>query len=258
MKKQNFLLLLICVIEILLFSIHTNGQMLTDIQGNTYKTVQIGNQIWMAENLKVTLFNDSTVIKEAEGGLEWDEQIKDSTPTYCWYNNDYTMYGKIFGALYNWHAVNTGKLCPKEWHVPTDAEWIELEKFLATNGFIYDGNDVYIEHSISSEDITNNKLAKSLADVKLWRPSSKPGTPGNSDFYEYRNVSGFSALPGGSRTVYGIFEDNTTAGVWWTATESNKKLAWTRDMISSFAGTGKFEALKGSANSVRCIKNTID
>jgi len=255
MKKLYFVSTFLLVLGVFGNVLISQAQIVTDIQGNPYRTVTIGNKTWMAENLKVTMFNDSTAIKEAEGSLEWDEQIKDSIPTFCWYNNDFMMYGKLFGALYNWHAVSTGKLCPLGWHVPSDNDWIELEKYLATNGFKYDGTNQFVEHSISSEDITNNKLAKSLADVKLWRTSSKPGTPGNADFYEYRNVSGFSALPGGSRTVYGIYEDNTTAAVWWTSTESSKKHAWTRDMISSFAGTGKFEALKGSANSIRCVKD---
>ena len=94
-----------------------------DIDGNKYKTIKIGTQIWMAENLKTTHFNDGTSIVQIDKYDDWKGLI---SPAYCWYANDSTNK-EVYGALYNWYAVNTKKLCPKGWHVPTDEEWKQLE-----------------------------------------------------------------------------------------------------------------------------------
>jgi hypothetical protein len=98
-----------------------------DIDGNEYGIVTIGNQIWMAENLRTTKFNDGTPIPLVTNHEAW---YKLNSPGYCWYDNDEKKYRDVYGALYNWYAVNTGKLCPKGWHVPSDAEWTELITFL--------------------------------------------------------------------------------------------------------------------------------
>lgn len=92
--------------------------LLTDIDGNKYRTVVIGKQVWMAENLKTTRLNDGTVIPLNKGEEVWG---KLKIQCYCWYNNDSAKYGAVYGALYNWYAVNTGKLCPDGWHVPSDS-----------------------------------------------------------------------------------------------------------------------------------------
>ena len=97
-----------------------------DIDGNIYHTVIIGNQIWLAENLKTTKYNDGTPVSLVTDNTGW---INLSTPGYCWYDNDITNR-ETYGALYNWYAVQTGKLCPKGWHVPSDAEWTVLTDFL--------------------------------------------------------------------------------------------------------------------------------
>ena len=87
----------------------------TDVCGNTYKTLTFGTQTWMAENLRTTKYNDGSSIPNLIGNAEWSND----TPAYCWYNNDYKEKGSISGALYNWYAVETGKLCPTGWHVPS-------------------------------------------------------------------------------------------------------------------------------------------
>ena len=99
----------------------------TDIEGNIYKTIQIGTQEWMAENLKTTKYNDNTEIPLITENSNWGST---TTPGYCWVNNDRTTYKNIYGALYNWYTVNTGKLCPTGWHVSTDAEWTTLVNYL--------------------------------------------------------------------------------------------------------------------------------
>jgi hypothetical protein len=98
------------------------AQTLQDNDGNVYKTITIGKQVWMAENLKTTKYNDGTSIPLVADSISW-KAIK--TPAYCWYNNDIRNKGD-YGALYNWYTVNTNKLCPKGWHVPVNKEWTPL------------------------------------------------------------------------------------------------------------------------------------
>jgi len=101
----------------------TTPDQVTDIDGNIYNTLIIGTQIWMNENLKTTRFNDDTEIPLVTERVSWEGLL---TPGYCWYNNEQITYANEYGALYNWYTVNTGKLCPESWHMPTDEEWTIL------------------------------------------------------------------------------------------------------------------------------------
>ena len=103
------------------------GGTVTDIDGNVYHTVTIGTQTWMVENLKTTKYNDGTAIPLVTDSTAW---LNLTTPGYCWYNNDAATYKNTYGALYNWFTVNTSKLAPSGWHVPTDAEWTTLITYL--------------------------------------------------------------------------------------------------------------------------------
>lgn len=98
----------------------------TDTEGNTYKTIKTVTQTWMAENLKTTKYNDGTLIPNVSDNTAWTQL---SSGAYCWYSNDINNKS-TFGALYNWYAVNTGKLCPEGWHVPGDDEWTTLTGYL--------------------------------------------------------------------------------------------------------------------------------
>jgi hypothetical protein len=133
MKTNLWLLLLI-----LLFPTKSPAQTrtVTDIEGNVYRTIKVGNQVWMAENLKTTKFNDGTLISLVTNSSAWG---KSSQPAYCWYNNDVTNK-KFYGALYNWFVVETGKLCPVGWHVPSDKYWLS-ETYLPSG--YRDENGVY-------------------------------------------------------------------------------------------------------------------
>lgn len=157
-----------------------------DIDGNKYKTIEIGAQVWMAENLKTTRYNDGTSIVQVKKYKAWAAL---STPAFCWYNNDSTNK-EPYGALYNWYAVNTGKLCPEGWHVPTDEDWKALQTFL--------------------RDDANAGLALKEAGITHWR---RPNTDAN-------NSSGFTALPGGYRDYQGPFNLLRADGFWWTSSES--------------------------------------
>ncbi len=98
----------------------------SDIEGNIYETIGIGSQIWMAENLKTTKYNDGTEILQVIEDDVWSRLDGPPTPAFCWYNNDEASNKEIYGALYDWYAVNTGKLCPAGWHVPSFNEWAVL------------------------------------------------------------------------------------------------------------------------------------
>lgn len=210
----------------------------TDVDGNVYHTVTIGTQVWMVENLKTTKFNDGTPIS-----LVWDDEswwTRSRTPQYCWYNNSITNKN-IYGALYNWYAVNTGILAPSGWHVPTDAEWTTLENYLIENGYNFDGT------------LSENKIGKSMASKFGWNTFAETGTIG--DDISKNNSSGFAAQPAGSRSngFYGIGE----YCFWWTSTTSyNSSQAWDRFLNKGGISLGRWnDGDKPWGISVRCIKD---
>jgi uncharacterized protein (TIGR02145 family) len=196
-----------------------------DIQGNRYKTVTIGTQVWMSENLKTTRFNDGTEIPMVSENDTW---IKLTTPAFSWYNNDSTENKKTYGALYNWYAINTNRLCPTGWHVPTDAEWMKLITLL--DGFVSAGGKMKekgIEH---------------------WKSPNDGAT----------NESGFTALPGGYRSLEGIFNYTRIAGYWWSSTKYNESsiLFWNIRYKPDYIYKYRSELFCGF--SVRCIKDQTE
>ena len=166
-----------------------------DVEGNTYKTVLIGTQMWMAENLKTTKFNDNTAIPIITDNTLW----KNTTgPAYCWYANDGTTNKPIYGAIYNFYTVATGKLCPTGWHVPSDIEFQTLEVFLGMDPL----------QANSYEWRGTNQGAK-LKNSTGWATGMN-GT----------NTSGWSALPGGYRYgLTGVFNNLGTLSYWWSSTK---------------------------------------
>jgi len=197
-----------------------------DADGNIYSFVTIGSQVWMVENLKTTKFNDGTDITLITDNTEWRNA---TAAGYCWHGNNISNKDP-FGALYNWYAVNTGKLCPAGWHVPSQSDWDELIDFLG------------------GESVAGGKL-KTTGTIEggdgLWYQPNVNAT----------NETGFSALPGGMRG--GDFSDFNYGGVWWLATEYSPERAFdfyinNFDAAVGFNVTGvpKFDGL-----SVRCLKD---
>jgi uncharacterized protein (TIGR02145 family) len=211
-----------------------------DGDNNNYPVVEIGTQVWMAENLKATKYSNETAIPLVDDITAWSNL---TTPGYCWYNNDQSTYGNTYGALYNWYTVNTGKLCPGGWHVPTDAECISLENYLITNGYNYDGTTIL------------SKIAKALASTYGWYPSNNPGAVGNTDYTSKRNATGFTALPGGSRFNDGTFLQPVKMGYFWTSTTIDDNYAWSREIDYSSASLPKFGNDKKKGHSIRCLKD---
>ena len=113
----------------ILITIPTSG-MISDVDGNEYKTVKIGSQWWMAENLRTTRFNEGTPISHVPNDTSWQNLL---IPGYCWYGNDSITYADPYGALYNFYSVadtNSLNVCPSGWHIPSSAEWTTLTNFL--------------------------------------------------------------------------------------------------------------------------------
>jgi uncharacterized protein (TIGR02145 family) len=199
---------------------------LTDIEGKSYKTIPIGIQVWMAENLKTSKFNDGTAIPFVPNNAQWTNLL---TPGYCWFDNNDTLYENIYGAYYNWFAVSTGKLCPAGWHVPSDSEWQLLVNYLG-------GSD--IAGSKIKEVGTNN-----------WSLPNKDAT----------NTSGFTALPAGLRSsLDGTFAGQGIYGGWWSTMEldsSPLSAAWCRWIHADTTVIARNEIFKIDGFSVRCVKN---
>jgi len=226
-----------------------------DIDGNTYATVSIGSQVWMAENLATTKYNDGTSVTYVSDNGTWTTT---SSPAMCWLSNN-IYYKNGYGGYYNWYAVDvstTGgrNICPSGWHVPSDAEWSILEIYLQNNGYNYDGTI-----DTDNDQSTNNKIAKSMATATGWNNSIiDPGTIGNSDYPAYRNKSGFNALPGGYREGYvsGSFWDAGSIGFFWSSTKYVGVNVWSRILMSIIAHSSRNNInIKREGLSVRCIKD---
>lgn len=194
-----------------------------DVDGNIYPVIQIGTQYWMAENLKTTKYNDNTSIPNVTNGSTW---ITLTSPGYCWYNNDETSYKNTYGALYNFYAVSTGKLCPSGWHVPSNAEF------------------TVFTNALGDINYAGGKIKE--AGTVHWTSPNTGAT----------NETGFTALPAGYVTDAGTFDGIGRYEAWWTSTPYNEIKPWYRSVGYQ---TAAVEERNGSLNqrgfSVRCIKD---
>ncbi|NVO10978.1 MAG: fibrobacter succinogenes major paralogous domain-containing protein [Bacteroidales bacterium] len=194
-----------------------------DIDKNKYKTVQIGNQLWMAENLKVIHYQDGSEINLVTDNKIW-ANLK--AGAYCWYNND-SIHKNLYGAIYNFYAIcNLHNLCPMGWHVPTDTEWEIAVNFLG------------------GKNIAGGKLKE--IGLLHWK---NPNICAN-------NSTGFTALPGGYRIGNsGSFYDFGSVGFWWSSTEYNSEYAYLRYINNNNSSLKKNFYVKRFGFSVRCIKD---
>ncbi|NQV15930.1 right-handed parallel beta-helix repeat-containing protein, partial [bacterium] len=209
----------------------------TDIDGNIYPTVQIGDQVWMAENLKVTHYRNGTSITNVTDDNTWGEL---TTEAYCIYNNNASDEVDTYGALYNWYAVTDAyNIAPEGWHVPTDAEWKELEMALG--------------------------MSQSEADAEFWRGTNEGSKLAGitelwndgvlEDDSEFGS-SGFTALPGGYRGYLGeYFADVGENAMFWSATESDNYIARWRKLDKAFSTIYRDVFPKRNGYSVRCIRD---
>jgi uncharacterized protein (TIGR02145 family) len=196
---------------------------LVDIDSNVYKTVGIGTQIWMAENLKASRLRDGSDIDYVEGNIDW-KLLKQ--PGYCWYQND-SINNKIYGALYNFFAVETDLLCPAGWHVPKNRDWNILIKYLGGN------------------DVAAGKMKE--YHTKIWY--------GPNDFFD--NNYDFSALPGGIRMSYWEpqFEYKNASAYWWTSDILDDIRIYTISLRNGSNHVYSLTRAKEDGLSIRCVKD---
>jgi uncharacterized protein (TIGR02145 family) len=210
-----------------------------DVEGNIYEIVSIGSQVWMKENLRTTKLNDGTPIELIkDNDSAWWNSV---SPAYCFYPGSYSRWG----AIYNWQSVNTGKLCPSGWHVPSDADWTELTGYLIKGGFNYDGTT------------EGNKIAKAMALPSVsWKSSNIQGAIGNNDYSMKMNASGFSAPPGGYRSNAFSKESNESS-IFWSSSPSHFTGDYFVLHFNSVSGilTSPDSGDKQNGWTVRCLKD---
>lgn len=203
-----------------------------DVDGNIYKTVIIGNQTWMAENLRTTRYRNGDAITNVTGDAQWAALI---TGAWCNYNNDPVMDTK-YGKYYNFYAIaDARKIAPTGWHVATDAEWTTLANYVAAN----------VGNSIS--------LAKALAATTDWTTYATVGAIGCN--LALNNSTGFSALPIGYHGAGGSFYSFGIISFFWTATEYSATGARLRELDYNYNNIGNSYTNKKTGYPVRCVKD---
>ena len=199
----------------------------TDISGNIYPAITIGTQTWMGANLRVEKYNDGTPIPLVTDNIVWANNYTNKTklPMMAWYNNDkVTHTANKNGALYNFYAVDTKKLCPTGWHVPTDAEWTTLTTYFGG------ANDEGLK----------------LKSTSGWSDQNGKST----------NEVNFTALPGGVRYNHnGEFGEVGSYGTWWSASANDTNGVWARFMVGPGDSVYSLLSSQGSGLSVRCLKD---
>lgn len=195
----------------------STGNTVTDIEGNVYPVVKIGEQYWMAENLRVTKYRDGSAIRNVRNLNEWKEL---ETPAYCWYDNNVSNKNE-YGALYNFNAVETNRLCPDGWHVPTRSEWEQLFDFLG------------------GRSQAGGKMKQ--VGTALWYPPNGGAT----------NESGFNAKPAGHLHM-DTFRNMGTGASWWS---SDRMVYYLNNTNANVSGTIHAGQTLKNGYSVRCIRD---
>ena len=213
-----------------------------DIDGNQYDAVRMGDQVWMIGNLKTTRYADGTGIQMGDGSS--------STTAYRYAPDEKPSNVDTYGYLYNWSAVmgdsssasgnssHVQGICPDGWHVPSDAEWTHLTKYLG-------GNIQYLC------DETYGNIAKALASTTGWSLSSNSCAVGNDQ--SSNNASGFSALPAGG--YFGNYNYFSHRAYFWTADNFNNCNAYSRKLDFNYANIERSNHDKGDGLSVRCVQD---
>jgi uncharacterized protein (TIGR02145 family) len=203
-----------------------------DIDGNTYNTVQIGEQCWTKENLRVTKYSDGTIIPlDTSGGSTGNNG---SQTWHLLTLGSRTIYGNVninfnrYGYLYNWYAANKN-ICPIGWHLPIDAEWTTLSNFLG------------------GEAVAGGKMKSTVT-----QPTNAGWTFPNQ-FVD--NSSGFTALPGGIRNADGFFLNLFDIANFWSASDYDIDFSWNRSLLHSANLLSKDRVQKNYGFSIRCLKD---
>ncbi len=207
----------------LIFNSNLTYGTLTDIDGNVYKTIKIGTQTWMAENLKVTRYTNGDSIGNIYNATQWSEL---ATGAYCNYGSSESN-ANIYGRLYNWYAVTDSRnLAPTGWHIPSYNEWETLYYYLG--GYMDTTSDAMRETGTTHWAYYN------------------PGAT---------NKSGFTAIPGGLRDYGGDFSEIGQTGFWWCTDQVNDYYNLDAYDFYIDSGVNQGSGSKKNGMSVRCIKD---
>ena len=232
--------------------------------GQTYKTVKIGNQVWMAENLNVDKFRNGELIPEAKTNEEWRKAGENRQPAWCYYDND-PENGRYYGKLYNWYAVSDSRgLAPKGLHVPSEAEWLTLIDYLGgkrERDSLRKNSGSWKEGTPNQEQ-TSRTVGIKMKSTRGWRNDGHYSLNGKN-MGNGSNSSGFSGLPGGRRS--GFFRDGGTMGgdgedgYWWNLGDGSSNKIWYRYLRYNDGGVHVNDVHVDSDTqkgmSVRCLRD---
>jgi uncharacterized protein (TIGR02145 family) len=227
--------------------------------GFSYKTVQIGSQIWMAENLNSSTFRNGDIIPEVRTYDGWIESNHKRKPAWCYYNYD-SLNGKIYGKIYNWYAVNDSRgLAPEGWHVSTNEEWTELIQFLGVEnaGIKMKSNELWRQWSETKPCVNCQNWTDIYFEFNICPKCF------NKKYIEIQkingggtNESGFLGLPGGSCDGNGYFYySKGIEGSWWSSNEQKSGSVRCYSLIYNFNSLNSGFLGKAMGNSVRCVKD---
>jgi uncharacterized protein (TIGR02145 family) len=221
--------------------------MIADVENNTYRTVIIGKQVWMAENLKTTFYRNGTPIDYPNSdNMAW---AGNTSGAYAWYDNDISNKNR-YGALYNWYAINNPNgLCPSGWRVPRDEDWSQLIDYLVDN----------------YEEININNVAEKLKSCRqAGAPMGGDCDTENHPRWDLHTAHygtddfGFSALPGGFRYSDGRYSNLGSYAGWWTSTRFVSSYAWSREMYHFTSQVRRYHDYAPNGFSVRCMQDLPD
>ncbi len=217
---------------------HSTGTVI-DIDGNVYKFITIGDQLWMMENLRTTRYRNGDVIPHITEDTEWHNLY---TGAWAYYEND-PANDDTYGKLYNWYAVaDQREICPPGWHVPSDDEWKQLETYLGL--------------SQQGADEEGSRGTNEGGKIKSTRTVPDPHPRWNSPNTGATNESGFSALPGGYRSLNGDFGGKGNNAYFWPSLPGfSKMFSWNRQLSFNESVISRNRFDKRSGFSVRCVRN---
>ncbi|HPG74325.1 MAG TPA: FISUMP domain-containing protein [Bacteroidales bacterium] len=230
-------LIMVAVIAMLSmqFAFTQKKGIVNDAEGNTYTTIKLGKQVWMAENLRSTRLNDGTPIGQVPDDGAWKHL---NNAAFCDYNNNDSLRDEL-GLLYNWYCVGEYNACPIGWHVPNENDISILIKTMSKKKYLSNGDKTH--------------FAKALAGHSGWDYDKDPGTPGNAP--NLNNKAGFGAYPAGLRDADGEFSHQGFAAYFWTNYGNNENTAVFFMIGAAVPDMRILELQRNAGLSIRCLKD---
>jgi uncharacterized protein (TIGR02145 family) len=231
---------------------YTQGEGVTDIDGNEYPTVIIGKQEWMAENLRTTRYHDDAEIVSGLSNADWQSTSSGAMAvqphgSISGLNSDEEV-AEAYGRLYNWHAVSApGGLCPDGWRVPTDDDWMQLLAYADSLGYPNSSVTLGAANALKSRRQEGTTLGTPWATLEhpRWRYHAT---------HRGRDIFGFSGHGGGYRLFNGNFDFVAVYGYWWTSSETSATSATNRSIFHGSGEVSRLNLTKQFGLSVRCLR----